>query len=75
MTKNRLFNFLVFRLVKLTGEMIREVRTEDGLQDIILTVEELRRLRGLFNRANFNKKKLVDVVKKVLKLEVVNFSN
>ena len=52
--------------MKPTGEKIHDVRTEDGLQNIILTTEELRRLRGLFDRAKFNKAKLIDAVRQTL---------
>ena len=52
--------------MKLTGEKILDVRSEDALQELILTTEELRKLRGLFKRSSFSKIKMVEAVRRIL---------
>ena len=52
--------------MKLTGEKIHDVRSEAALQELILTTEELRKLRGIFKRSSFSKVKLVGVVRRIL---------
>ena len=58
----------LFRMIKLLGERIRTVRSEAALMSRIFTVEELRRLRGKFDRKKLNKADIQRAVKKMLRI-------
>ena len=56
-----------FSLIKLLGERIATVRSEDALNDRLFTVEELRRLRDQFDRKKLSKADIGQAVKKMLR--------
>ena len=53
-------------MVKLVSERIGSVRAEERFQMLLLTVEELRRVRKEFNRAGYKKEQLVNAVRRIL---------
>ena len=57
------------RMVKLVSERIGSVRAEDRFQFLLLAVEELTRIRNVFDRAGYNKEELVDAVRRILNIE------
>ena len=56
-----------FSLIKLLGERIATVRSEDALNDRLFTVKELRRLREQFDRKKLSKANIGLAVKKMLR--------
>ena len=56
------------RMIRLVTERITTVRSEEMLQETLLTVSELQRLAKDFRRGTFTKKQLSDVIKKMLKI-------
>ena len=48
------------------SERIGSVRAEERFQLLLLTVEELRRVRKEFNRAGYKKEQLVNAVRRIL---------
>jgi hypothetical protein len=60
-----------FSLIKLLGERIATVRSEDALNDRLFTVEELRRLRDKFARKKLSKKDIQLAIKKMVRTNTV----
>ena len=56
-------------MVKLVSERIGSVSAEDRFQFLLLAVEELTRIRNVFDRAGYNKEELVDAVRRILNIE------
>ena len=57
------------RAVKLAGDRIGTVRSEDAFQATLLTVKELQRLSADINRDSLSKQQLSNVIKKMLQIE------
>lgn len=57
------------RIVQLAAQRIPTVRSEERLQETLLTVEELRRLAEDFHRGTFTKQQLTTVIRKMLRIE------
>ena len=54
------------RTVQLAQDRISTVRSEEAFQQVVLTVDEMRRLSEGFKRNNFTKAELMSVVRKLL---------
>ena len=54
------------RTVQLAQDRISTVRNEEAFQQVVLTVDEMRRLSEGFKRNNFTKTELMSVVRKLL---------
>ena len=52
--------------VQLAQDRISTVRSEEAFQQVVLTVDEMRRLSEGFKRNNFTKAELMSVVRKLL---------
>ena len=55
------------RMIRLVSERISKVRSEDRLQDHLLTIVELQRLARDFHRGHFSKEQLESVLDKLLR--------
>ena len=53
------------RMIRLVKERITTVRSDEMLQETLLTVSELQRLSKEFRRGTFTKKQLSTVIKKL----------
>ena len=56
------------RMIRLLTERTNIVRSDEMLQDTVLTVSEVQRLAKDFRRGTFTKKQLTDVIKKMLNI-------
>ena len=56
------------RMIRLVTERISTVRSEEMLQETLLTVSELQRLAKDFRRGTFTKKQLSYVIKRMLNM-------
>ena len=54
------------RTVQLAQQRISTVRSDEAFQQVVLTVDEMRRLSEGFKRNNFTKTELMSVVNKLL---------
>ena len=54
------------RTVQLAQQRISTVRNDEAFQQVVLTVDEMRRLSEGFKRNNFTKTELMSVVNKLL---------
>ena len=54
-------------MIKLLGERIATVRSEEALNDRMMTVEELRRLREKFDRKNLSKGDISLAIKRMVR--------
>ena len=54
------------RTVQLAQQRISTVRNDEAFQQVVLTVDEMRRLSEGFKRNNFTKTELMSVVHKLL---------
>ena len=59
--------FSIISMIKLLGERIGTVRSEEVLNDRLITVEELRRLRQKFDRKNLSKEDISVAIKRMLR--------
>ena len=59
--------FSIISMIKLLGERIGTVRSEEVLNDRLITVEELRRLRQKFDRKNLSKEDILVAIKRMLR--------
>ena len=58
-------------MIKLLGERIGTVRSEEALNDRLMTVEEMRRLRDKFDRKKLSKKDIQHAIKKMVRTNTV----
>ena len=54
------------RTVQLAQDRISTVRSEEAFQQVVLTVDEMRRLSEGFKQNNFSKAELMSAVRKLL---------
>ena len=59
--------FSIFSMIKLLGERITTVRSEEALNDRMMTVEEIRRLREKFDRKNLSKGDISLAIKRMVR--------
>ena len=59
----------VFRHVKLLGEVMPTARSEQAVNDRMMLIEELRRLRGRFDRAKLSRRIIESSMKKMLRIQ------
>ena len=57
------------RMIKLIKERIKSVRSEAALQDILITVAEMRKRCGNYKSNNMNNSKLRQAVRGMLSLQ------
>ena len=61
-------NDIAERYIKMVKDFIKLVRTEHGLQGVLLAIDLVRERRGHFVNSNFNNEKLKKNVKAILDL-------